>query len=198
VRPDTNPADALDLAVEPCEDCTATIRWERRDLTPTSEAWLGTCEECGSMTAFVLGEPDREIKDPLSFFLLGTESTLPAPQRPAWQRFFALTTGAPYFLRWSFESMRCNSCKSSAKVGTHILSPAWRRALTLCLNCGHATVETTFHVPGSEVIRLEGRQWAPPDPAVKTLRETVLETYRRWVEFQEWRRRSAGEEPGTD
>ena len=49
MKPNTDPADALDLATEPCEDCIPTTRWERRELTPITEAWLGLCGVCGSM-----------------------------------------------------------------------------------------------------------------------------------------------------
>lgn len=195
MTPDTNPTDALDTAVEPCADCTSTMRWERRDLTPTSEAWLGTCEICGSMQVLALGVPDIQIEDPLAFYLTGDASFRASAERPAWQRFYTLTTGAPFFLRWNFEITPCESCQASATVGTRIASPAWRRSLSLCLNCGQTTVETASHMPDATRTRLTGKQWAPPDPGVKTLRETVIETYRRWAAFQEWRRRKAGDDP---
>ena len=186
MTPDNNLTESLDLASAPCEDCAPTTRWERRDLTPTSEAWLGTCDVCSSMQVLALGVPDEEIEDPLAFFLLGVPRFEPAPSRPAWQRFYALTSGAPYFLRWSFETTTCESCRASATVGARIFSPNWRRSLSLCLNCGHTIVETTLNVINAATTCLTGKQWAPPDPAVKTLRETVIETYRRWVAYQEW------------
>ena len=192
MRPDT---DALDLTVNPCEDCAPTTRWERRDLSPTREVWLGTCDTCGSMRAFVPGEPDLEVEDPLSFFLLGNTTPTPTPERPAWQRFYTLTTGAPYFLRWDFQPAPCGSCQATTTVATDIRSPAWRRSLSLCLNCGTATVETSHHMPDATPTHLTGKQWAPPDPAVKTLRETVIQTYRRWVAYQAWKRRKAGDDP---
>lgn len=191
MRPDT---DSLDLAVTPCDDCAPTTRWERRDLTATSEAWLGTCEICGSMQVLALGIPDTEIKDPLAFYLTGDPGFRAAGPRPAWQRFYALTTGAPYFLKWDFETAPCHLCQANATVGTRIVSPRWRRALSLCLNCGHATVDTIINMPNATATRLDGMQWTPADPAVKTLRKTVIETYRRWVEHQERRRRSTGDD----
>jgi hypothetical protein len=194
VTPNTNPTDAHDIAVKPCEDCTSTTRWERRDLTPSSEAWLGTCEICGSMQVLALGAPEEEIEDPLAFFLLGTTTPRPTLERPAWQRFYTLTTGAPYFLRWNFETTSCESCQATATVGTHISSPAWNRSLSLCLNCGHTTIETTNHLIDATPIRLTGKQWTPPDPGVKTLRATIIETYRRWAAHQERRRRRTGED----
>ena len=102
MTPDTNSTEALDIAVEPCADCSATTRWERRDLSPTSEVWLGTCEECGSMQVVALGVPDPEIADPLGFYLTGDAGFKAPAARPAWQRFYALTTAAPFFLTWSF------------------------------------------------------------------------------------------------
>ena len=193
MTPHTNPAEALDIAVEPCAECAPTTRWERRDLTPTSEAWLGTCEICGSMHVLALGVPEAEIEDPLSFYLTGDTSFKAPAARPAWQRFYALTTAAPFFLKWSFTARSCESCQARTTVGTRIASPAWRRALSLCLNCGSTTVETTLNMNDARPTRLIGRQWAPPDPAVKTLRGTIVEPYRRWVAYHEWRRRKADE-----
>jgi hypothetical protein len=51
-------------------------------------------------------------------------------------------------------------------------------------------------MPNVAPTRLTGTRWAPADPGVKTLRETVFETYRRWADFQDWKRRSTGEGPG--
>ena len=114
-------------------------------------------------------------------------------ERPAWQRFYTLTTGAPFFLRWSFQTTSCESCHARAAVETRILSPAWRRSLSLCLNCGRTTVETASHATDATPTRLTGTRWTPPDPGVKTLRETVIETYRRWAAFQEWKQRKTDE-----
>ena len=156
MTPNTDPTNALDLAAAPCADCAATTRWERRDLTPTSEAWLGICEECGTMMAFVPGEPDLELDNPLAFFLTGDASYVAPAERPAWQRFYTLTTGAPFFLRWSFQTTPCESCHTRATVETRILSPAWRRSLSLCLNCGRTTVETASHATDATPTRLTG------------------------------------------
>jgi hypothetical protein len=194
LTPDTNPTEALDIAVEPCAECAATTRWERRDLTPTSEAWLGTCEICGSMQVLALGVPDLEIEDPLGFYLMGDASFKAPAARPAWQRFYALTAAAPFFLKWSFTAASCESCQARTTVETRIATPRWRRSLSLCLNCGATTVETTLNMNGARPTRLIGGQWAPPDPAVKTLRETIIDTHRQWVAYHEWRRRTTDED----
>lgn len=194
MTPDTNSTEALDIAVEPCADCSATTRWERRDLSPTREVWLGTCEECGSMQVVALGVPDPEIADPLGFYLTGDAGFKAPAARPAWQRFYALTTAAPFFLTWSFTASSCESCQARTTVGTEIASPRWRRSLSLCLNCGYATVETTLNTNNARPTRLTGRQWAPADPAVKTLRKTIIDTYRQRVAYHEWKRRTADED----
>ena len=90
LKRDAQPTDALDLAAEPCDDCARTTRWERRDLSPTGEAWLGTCETCGSRQVQALDAPEMEIEDPLAFFLLGVPESEPAPSRPPWP-----TNGVP-------------------------------------------------------------------------------------------------------
>ena len=54
-------------------------------------------------------------------------------------------------------------------------------------------METASHATDATPTRLTGTQWTPPDPGVKTLRETVIETYRRWAAFQEWKQRKTDE-----
>jgi hypothetical protein len=68
---------------------------------------------------------DIEVEDPLSFFLLGVPKFEATPSRPAWQRFYTLTTGAPFHLKWSFETAPCETCQTTATVRTRIASPAW-------------------------------------------------------------------------
>ncbi len=192
MQPDNDTAEltnALDRATTRCEDCAPTTRWERRDVSSSAEAWLGTCDVCGSMRVLALGATDVEIEDPLAFFMIGVPR-FEAPERPAWQRFYALTLDAPYHLRWTFDADPCEACAARTRVGTTFRFPRGRRSLTLCLSCGFTQVETTFSATGAP-IRLTGSRWSPPDPAVKALRESVFDGYRRWNDScREWRQRT--------
>ena len=191
MKPTTAPAAALDLATKPCDDCASTMRWERRDLTPTNEAWLGLCGVCGSMLVVVPGATDTVIADPLAYFLLGPERE-PAADRPAWQRFYAHTLAPPFSVPWRFQTIACKPCQARSTVATTATTPRWKRTLTLCLNCGFATAATTRNIMDSTSTLLTGGTWAPADPAVKTLRDSIFRTYRDWVAYQEWRRQCLG------
>lgn len=190
MKRDTQPTDALDLATEPCDDCAPTTRWERRDLSPTGEAWLGTCETCGSMQVQALDAPEMEIEDPLAFFLLGVPKSEPAPTRPPWQRFYARTLDAPFHLRWRFVVDPCEECEATSSVSATDVTASGTHSLTLCLNCGVACVETTRNAMAAAPIRLTGNQWSPPDLAVKKLRDSIFEPYRKWAATQDWNRRT--------
>jgi hypothetical protein len=188
VSADAGPVGPLDRAPLACmKNCAATTRWERRDLSPVAEAWLGTCTVCGRMTAFVPGQPDLKITDPLTLFLTGALGHAPSPARPAWQRFYMLTNESPIAFPWRFTADACDACGATVEVEGEVHSPRSLRTLWLCLNCGKVAVQTISWSTGSPPVHLHGGQWAPPDPAVKTLRKTILDAHRRWVDIQQSR-----------
>lgn len=120
--------DALDCTSLRCEDCSPNVRWERRDVSVTAEAWLGICDVCGSMKVLALGvAPDVTIEDPLAFFLLGGPRYEPKAGRPAWQRFYETTLDAPFNLKWRFEVDPCDACEARSSVGRTIFTPRGRR-----------------------------------------------------------------------
>lgn len=187
--------DALDRASTPCEDCATSTRWERRELAAGSEAFLGTCSACGSMQVLAVGGLQGEIEDPLAYFLLGTPTFQAPSARPAWQRFYTNTLKAPYNIAWCFALDPCDACGTSTCVEVTRFTSAGERLLELCLNCGRVSVVTTLmQVPG-EPTRLVGGCWAPADPAVRALRDSIFAAYREWADsYAAWRRRMAEEE----
>lgn len=147
------------------------------------------------MTALVPDEPDLQIEDPLTFFLLGTTTAAPRPERPAWQRFYMTTLAAPYGIKWRFALDHCEACAASACVETRRFSSVGERLLGLCLSCGLVAVHTTPRDVESDATKLTGSCWAPADPAVKVLRGSIFAAYRQWANsHNDWLRRIADEE----
>ena len=166
----TNDTDSLlQQVIYQTGDCSHVLRWESCD-GPHGEVWLGTCEICGQMQALLTTDAHRVIDDPLAFFLRrGDDSPLPAPL-PIWPRFYDISGAGPCPVSWRFLAETCDGCAQSTVAGQGRQGWLWQRAFSLCLTCGHVTIESGS--PDAPT-RLVGDDWAPPCPAVRTLRREV-------------------------
>jgi len=158
-----------------CPSCSGQSRWESV-LDGEEERWLATCR-CGRMRAFLPDQPALDPEDPLRAALLGLGRPI-FPPSPPWVRLFLASAEGPNPVRWRYCHGPCPPCGAPACFGMQSCPrPAVFAICTLCLACGHATASYSKPARGLVEASVEGREWAPPCPAVQRLRDCLLRPY---------------------
>ena len=158
-----------------CPSCGGQPRWESV-LDGGEERWLATCR-CGRMRAFLPDRPSLDPEDPLRAALLGLGRPI-FPPTPAWVRLFLSSVQDGDAVRWRSCHGPCRGCGVSASFGMQSCPrPAVFAICTLCLACGHASASYSNPARGLVEAPAEGREWAPPCPAVQRLHDCLLRPY---------------------
>jgi len=150
--------------VSACTCEADVVRWESRS-TRAGERWLGTCLECGAMTALVPGVDEPNTTDPLTAFLADGP---PKAVTPPWLRLFKLSGKVVFPFDWEHQSDTCSGCGAKVVMTVTRQLQHTRRSFDLCLNCGRTSSRDT------DGLRMVGETWTPPCPAVKQLRRATF------------------------
>ena len=158
-----------------CPSCGGQPSWESV-LDGEEERWLATCR-CGRMRAFLPEQPALDPEDPVRAFLLGPGRPT-FPPSPPWIRLFLASVEGRDAVRWRYCHGPCRGCGASASFGMQSCPrPAVFAICTLCVACGHVTASYSNPARGLVEAPVEGREWAPPCPAVQRLRDCLLRPY---------------------
>ena len=162
-------------AAASCPACGRSPRWESL-LDGDEERWLAVCR-CGRMRAFLPEQPDLDPEDPLRAFLLGPGRPI-YPPSPPWIRLFLASLEGANPVRWRYCHGACPHCGAAASFGLQACPrPGVFAVASVCLSCGRVAATYSKPARGLMEAQVDGREWAPPCPAVQRLRDCLHRPY---------------------